>query len=215
MKIKVEKGQNCIEALEKIIGFLKEECGEYEFLKGDLSLYLSLEDSRGNKCPVNTCEYEYTEGKFENADKVLNLKISRRMLEYAEVELQQIERDINSIDKKIKKAKYHYENAIKKGFKTSEKWKEEFEALTKEKEEENPKTQRRINLLRECLKGKVLLNTYKEVTNWGQNKSTMIYARLVIDPDCNVFAKPVYYCPRDGFTDIDKEYVFWQEFKKN
>ena len=58
MKITVEKGMNVQSALDSIKDFLAEQFLEYPNLKGNLNLYLTLQDGNGDVCPKNEREYE-------------------------------------------------------------------------------------------------------------------------------------------------------------
>lgn len=80
MKLRIKKGLNLSNALELIKDFFEENCSEYDILKGDLNMYVTLKNRDNEVCPLNDKEYRmsdeeivdvFEEGRKEALDEVL------------------------------------------------------------------------------------------------------------------------------------------------
>ncbi len=123
MKITIDRSLDINTALVHLSAFLSQKAKNYPVIKSPMTLYVSFSNHEGASCDGNAKEYRIeSDGQIVDVTEEIENQLKERALERLQFEIQRLLQIPKENAAKIANAEENYQQAITKGFSTSEKW---------------------------------------------------------------------------------------------
>ena len=200
MKFTVTKGQDYREVLQRIEEFLQENVGDYTKLQSNMNIYLNLCDAHGDIYTKNTREYQVTKDEIYDKDDVAIHNFINQWKRDAIWQIETLINDIENLPKKVENIKKKLDKAVKSGFSTVDKWKQEFAEV--EKRQNNASNDLELyNQVLYCIQHNIV---FYEIKIERGSRNNVIYLRPIVDKESRYLSAPLYFY-RNGCSFNDKQ----------